>query len=417
MILHRSGERLHTQANSIPDILWSVSFFLLMLSVICFGSTSEYAFYMITFFLFVGYSFLLFFFRFGKRKQFVLPMQTIWYGAFILLSLLSGLWADSFSSVLFPISRMIQILAMTYCLTIYLDSEEKIERYITVVSAATLFMILYIFILTPRARWFAGFLGRVTHYNTNDVGCALSVCVLFAFYEAYVRKKRLFYFLTALALFTAILTSSRKALLMCIFGILMIVVFNYRARNYVLRVLIILAALVVVVVLIYEIPYLYGTVGVRLSKMIEYVMNDDTSDRSLMLRKFNIDMARSFFNESPFFGIGINNFSFRIRDYSNVSAYAHNNYMEIAADLGIVGLVAYYWFYLFLVWKLAKQVLNGYKNALLFLPLMLLFLVFEYGMVNYYKIQVHLGIAAAFAVVSENDRIERFRQREEKSIK
>ena len=403
----RFDGRLRLRTDGIPDTLWSVSFFMLMLSVICFGGEDEFILYLMSFFAFVGYSVLLFFFRNRRNLRIYLPLQTIWYGAFILLAALSGLWADSLASALYPISRMIQVLAVTYCMEIYLENEENLERYITAVMAATLFMIVYIFVRTPRSRWFSGFLGQVTQYNTNDVGCALSVCVLFAFYEAYVHKKRICYVLAAAAFFTAILTSSRKALLMCVFGILMIVGFNYRTRNYILRVLIILAGLTAVMILIYQIPYLYGTVGMRMERMFNFVMNDDASDKSLTLRSYYINMAKMFFNENPVLGIGINNFSFRIREYNGFSAYAHNNYMEIASDLGIVGLVVYYWFYLYLVLKLFKQTLNGHKNALLFLSLMLLFIVFEYGMVNYYKLQVQMGIAAALSVVSMNDRRDR----------
>ena len=206
---------------------------------------------------------------------------------------------------------------------------------------------------------------------------------------------------------TAILTSSRKALIMCLLGVLLMVVFNYRARNYMLRVLIAIVLLIVALVLVYEIPYLYRTVGVRLDKMIEFIMSDRTVDNSLALRSFYIDMARSYFAESPLIGIGLNNFTYRIHDYGSRLSYAHNNYMEIAADLGVVGLVIYYWFYIYLLFKLGRQVLDGHKNALLFFAMMILFMIFEYGMVNYYKMQVHLIIAAAYVVTVMNDRADR----------
>lgn len=410
---HRIMDGLRLQAGGIPDKLWNVSFFLLMLSVICFGNKYEGTnyYYYFTFFLFIGYSFLLSFFRQRRHLRLAFPLHTMWYGSFILLSVASGFWAASLSSALFPISRMVQILVLTYCMIIYLENEDRLNQYLNVVMAATLFMIVYIFVRTPADQWFKGFLGSVTQYNTNDVGCALSVCVVVAFYVAYVHKKKVYYVLSVIAFFTATLTSSRKALLMCAFGVLMIVVFHYRARNYVLRVLIILAGLAVVLILVYQIPYLYETIGWRMDRMVDFVMNDDNSDQSLMLRRFCIDMAKQFFKEDPVFGIGINNFSFRIRDYGYALGYAHNNYMEIAADLGIVGLIVYYWFYLYLVLKLLKQMLNGHKNALLFLPLMLLFMVFEYGMVNYYKTQVQMGIAAAFSVVLMNDRAEKAQRR------
>ena len=409
------GNRLPVlRGKDIPDIVWGVCLFLLMLAVICFGGSDAGAnyYYYFTFFLFFGYSLLLYFFRNREALRLYLPVHFAWYGIFILLAVASGIWADSLEYSFVPLSKMVQILATTYCLILYIDSEETMERYIRAVIAATLFMIVFIFVRTPSAEWFSGFLGIVTRYNTNDVGCALSIGVIFAFYEAYVRGRKLYYAVVAVAFFTAILTSSRKALFMCVLGILIMVVFNYRARNYMLRVLIALAGLALAVLLIYQIPYLYQTVGVRIDKMIEFVMTDRASNRntdsSLALRSYYIDMAKSYFEESPLFGIGMNNFTYRIHDYGVRLSYAHNNYMEIAADLGIIGLIMYYWFYIYLLLKLAKHVLNGKKNALPYFAMMILLLIFEYGMVNYYKMQVHLVIAVGYAVSVMHDRADRF---------
>lgn len=409
MVSYKDGILRLNFSSGIPDFLWGVSFFMLMLSVICFGSTTSGAnyFYYFVFFFFIGVSAALALTERLRTGKIYFSLHTFWYGVFILLALASSIWADSFETSFVPLSKMVQILAVTYCLILHLDSEKRLEQYIRIVLAATAFMVVYIFVKTPVEYWFSGFLGIVTSYNSNDVGCALTIAVLFSFYEAYVKHRKGFYFACLPFFFVVILTSSRKALFMSVLGVLMMVTFNYRARNYILRVLCALLAGMLALVLIYQVPYLYQTVGVRLDNMIEFIFSDHankaTIDYSLTLRRFYIDMAKSFFRERPLFGIGLNNFSYRILEYGESFSYAHNNYWEIAADLGLVGFVTYYWFYGYLFVKLARQMINGHKTALLFITILLLFIIFEYGMVNYYKMQVHLVLAAAFCAVSLND--------------
>ena len=395
--------------SDILETIWNVSFFLLMLSVICFGNTksgTNYYYYAV-FFLFIGVSYLEVLLDRGWYRHLYLPLHTIWYGLFVALSIVSSIWAQSFATTILPLSKMIQILVLTNCLIQHVRNEKRLEQYLRIMMAASLFLIVYLLVRTPFSRWFSGFLGHGTGYNTNDIGLSIAVCVLISFYEAHVRGRRICFVLTALSLFAVILTSSRKGVLMSIFGIVVIAVFHYRARKYMLRVLCNLAAVVLLVFLIYQIPPLYRAIGMRIDAMLSYFLEDQEVDYSISLRRYFIDIAKSILREHPLFGIGLNNFSYHVRAYGTTLTYCHNNYWEIAAGLGIVGLITYYWFYLYLFLRLARQVLDGHKSALLFMALLLQFLVFEYGIVNYYKTQSHLVIAAAFCAVMINAAAER----------
>lgn len=411
MVEYKNGLLRINVTNSFWDVAWNCSFFLFMLSCICYGNfdeTNNY-FYYFVFFLFTGVSSIGLLLKGNIFKKLFIPLNTIWYALFYALCVSSCLWAASFYSATQPLSRILQILVVTTFVFYYIDSPKRLETYLNTVIAASLYLIIYIFVKTPPAEWFSGFIGSVTGYNTNDVGLAISICLIISFYKAFVRGKYLMYIVCAVCFFTAALTSSRKALLMCVLAIIMIVAFNYRAKNYILRIFIIIGVAVLSIVLIYEVPQLYQTIGIRMDSMINYFMNDKSSDNSLALRELYISLAKGFFLEKPIIGHGINNFGYLSNLYGNIFTYAHNNYLEIAADLGVVGLVVYYWFYLYIFVKLIKQTLNGHKTALLFLPLIILLLIFEYGMVNYYKMQVHLVIASAFAASFLNDGAEKTR--------
>ena len=391
--------------KDILEILWNISFLLLMLAVICFGhiqwGTNYY--YYFTFFFFVGVTMAETLLRRNWYRQMYLPLQTVWYGLFILLAIISAFWAPSFGMLTLPMKRMIQNLVLTYCLAQHVSSKDRLEEYIRIVLAVSLFLAIYLLVRTPFDQWFSGFLGRGTGYNSNDIGQSLAVCVIFAFYEAYIRHKKFCYAIAAISMFTVFLTSSRKAISMSILGVILLVAFNFRTRKYMLRVLCILALAALLILLVFQVPQLYRVIGIRLETMVEYFMSDKDVDYSISLRHFYIGVAKSILREHPLIGIGMNNFSDYITRYGDTLAYCHNNYWEIAADLGIVGLIVYYWFYVYLFFKLVRQVFDGHKTALVFLTLLVQFLVFEYGIVNYYKTQSHLILAAAFCAVAIND--------------
>ena len=90
------------------------------------------------------------------------------------------------------------------------------------------------------------------------------------------------------------------------------------------------------------------------------------------------------FAERPFLGYGMDNFQVKLIQlhYGHI-AYSHNNWTEVASNLGIVGLVSYYWFYFYII----KENIAGFKKknyvAVLIIAIVTSFMVFEYGIVSY----------------------------------
>ena len=55
--------------------------------------------------------------------------------------------------------------------------------------------------------------------------------------------------------------------------------------------------------------------------------------------------------------------------------YAHNNFVEIAADLGILGLIAYYWIFVYIVFDYLKKYKKHSKmRTFLFLVVVVYFI-------------------------------------------
>ncbi len=66
--------------------------------------------------------------------------------------------------------------------------------------------------------------------------------------------------------------------------------------------------------------------------------------------------AWAMFNDSPLIGTGVGLFMDRLREYSKLKAqYAHNNYVQILAETGVLGLGGFLWF-------IGELVLGAYRR-------------------------------------------------------
>lgn len=121
----------------------------------------------------------------------------------------------------------------------------------------------------------------------------------------------------------------------------------------------------------------------RLEIAFQAVFSGKTADLSTTERTFFISLASKMFLERPFLGWGANNFRGILAStgYGNV-VYCHNNYLEIASGMGIMGLIANYWFYIYTFFKSVVKVKRVPPIALT-ISIFSVFFIFEYGIVTY----------------------------------
>ena len=170
-------------------------------------------------------------------------------------------------------------------------------------------------------------------------------------------------------------------------------------RNLVLRIIAVLAFLVALFYLIMSVPELYGTIGVRIESMLDHII-EDGGDFSMSLRQVFISHAQDMFFEKPILGYGINNFIVKIGQRVGIATYAHNNYYEILADLGIVGFATYYGYYFYLAISLLKIWRKSSGSMVrLMLVWVAVIMVCEYGLVSYYQVYIHMTLCCAYLFV------------------
>jgi len=386
------------------DYLLDGSLLILLCAISTFGTAEKGQDYInyAGLFLFVGLTVTKAIFEKKSSTYLRISLHTIWYGTFILLAVASSLWAFYPASSFTAIPRMVEVLVIGICMLKYITNRDDMERFLTLMLLSFIFMTFYILAMTPVSGWLTGFLGsEVTGYNSNSIGFMSSTGVLIAFYKGYIRKKMIFFPLMLIPVGMVLLTSSRKSMFMVVVGLAMIVALYTGKKHYILRIFIILGVSAAFIVAIFKVPILYQLIGQRFASMSDYfVGGDKTADYSIVRREYFIQSARNFFNEHPIIGLGFNNFGITLgRNYANYS-YAHNNYWEIASDLGIVGFITYYWFYVYLFVKLLKKVMKGSTLSILFFSYLCILIMSEYGMVTYYTRTEQMMLILCFVSLS-----------------
>lgn len=409
MIELRNGKLKIDSKRSALEILLDISIVAMLTVLFAFNEQTEgqnYAYYF-TFFAVIGLTFLV---NVLGRPTVSVKLPTIWYGIFIVLCALSSVWAlyDPNLSLRY-ISRMVQVLLVCCCIALYIKTREDFERFTALFTAAVMIMIFSIFVRTPYSMWFLGFFGRIGYNNVtgNNINTLAYICVVavaISFCKAYYYKKRAYYLCTALELLYIVLSSSRKALFVVAFLLFAMLMFYVNKRFYFLRLVLVISAVIGIAIAFLKVPALYNAAGFRLEKMIDYVVNNDASaDRSLALRKGFGEISAQLFYSHPIIGTGLANNAYRIEQIYGLNVYAHNNYLELASGLGIVGLITYYWYYIYLLIGLGRRAYRGERLCVSMFLLLVATMVGEIAIVSYYDYNIQIMLTLCFCAMKLKD--------------
>lgn len=146
------------------------------------------------------------------------------------------------------------------------------------------------------------------------------------------------------------LTGSKKGILV----LLIIALFYFAALRTSVKYLIFPIIIAVTIYAVFNIPFLYNTIGFRIIDMFATfgIGTSVTGAQSTAIRNNLIQQGLQSFLNHPFFGGGMNYFQY----VNHFRYYAHNNYVELLNDVGIVGTLIYYLPFFRIFIKLIKTV-------------------------------------------------------------
>lgn len=199
------------------------------------------------------------------------------------------------------------------------------------------------------------------------------------------------------------LSGSRKAIIYL--AIPLFVFYVLKSRNpikIIKSVLFAVCAAIIVYVALMKVPVLYDMIGEGLQTMIAGLKGNE-SDASTSARVRITSWGFEVFKERPFLGHGLENFKI-LHLYRFGQMYiADNNYIELLVDQGMVGLLLYYSFHVWLIKNFVSVIKKNKNNRFLIMlfGMEIATIVCDYGVVSYRSMYIQILICT-MAIALQN---------------
>jgi O-antigen ligase len=296
------------------------------------------------------------------RKKLTITWELFIYFPFLIL-LIIGLFYAQNQIYALSVTRTFGLLYLLLILVYKTsDSRKIIHQLIVLFGIASLCVTLYAVNLYGVNHIFNSIImGRRLGFefgNPNGLGYFLSVGFIILLYLYLNNQKPILKTITLISCLTVFLliiaTMSRRALLISLFGMATLIVYNkVSLGKKMFRILIIMAMLVVVI----SSPVL----GIYLERTSSAIYLFDDPSQSIQPDINRLELIETGFElstRSPIWGHGTGSFRFLI-----VSSYyffdetsSHNNFIEMAVNHGVLGLFFYYAPMLYLLVKIFKKI-------------------------------------------------------------
>lgn len=332
-----------------------------------------------------------------------------WTLSYLLFFLLSALWALQFKTAIYVVVvHLLPIIIMAFATITFIKKNQRVNDVLFIIYIVALLMLFYLVthvedLVGVRLSKSLNEEGEDLVWNSNGVGINLCFALFAGFILFFHQKRhlfiRLFYIITAIIMIIAVLlTGSRKSLLILLMPVL-IFLYIKQKKHFVIILLCLPIIGFLVYYLIMNVDIFYEVMGSRIEEMIA-ILSDDTTGSEDDSRIILIEFGLNNFLDNPLLGVGIDNFRLLSEQiFPGKNFYAHNNYVELLVDVGIIGLFIYYRAYIYIYSKLRNHsdMLSIWGIAFLFI---LLFLGFVE--VLYYEPLEQLIICILFCIVEFN---------------
>lgn len=225
--------------------------------------------------------------------------------------------------------------------------------------------------------------------QTNVMGMYGAVALNIMLYKTLFRRDKKIVPVYIFPVLMILASQSKKAILCVLLGLFLMLIMKYRHKKIVGVLVLCFAG--VAVIYISQLP-VFSAIIRRFTNALGTMTgsNLDSRDWSTYYRMQMIEEGLSLFNQHPLIGFGTDTYQF----VSSFGTYSHNNYIELLANNGIIGFLAYYWVYLIIIAMLLKRVIKyNDDKATVLLAIIVEQLLMDYGSVNYYNKIVYIYIS------------------------
>lgn len=302
-------------------------------------------------------------------------------------------------SIVYSINRAISIdqlktLIILALVMIYVESElnnlNSIEKMIMLYVIGVGMTLIYVLLTQDLNQFQLAIHGEAStgRWNGNEIGMNAAmalILILYLFPKAKNPLLKIYYIIVVTAsLYLIYWMGSRKTIVFFILGVCGVILLR-RPKKIIRNLLLVCCTITVSWNLLMEIPSLYQNVGWRLEALTYSITGKGKADSSTLLREKYIKVGIESFKESPLIGYGVGTFSEINKAKTNHNTYSHNNFIEIAVGMGLIGFIFYYWIYIYLIMKYLKLFIykrTSFLVSVLFI-VFVLYLVTQVGLVTY----------------------------------
>ena len=328
---------------------------------------------------------------------------TYWYLGLILYSIMTYLYSEDSGVVLESSYQLVVVIIITFVITYYLNDTEDFPIIINyfafsgiILSAFLLNMGLISYDLRFREDIFG---------NANAFALIITIseiCLVWLFFYGNKKLKWIYAPIACLMFYFLLLSGGRKFIIVSLLFVYIIIILKYykaQKKKLVLFTLLFLLILVGVYFAVFQFKPIYNVVGYRFEGLMNAITGRGKIDLSTLRRERMIEFGLAAFKDKPLFGHGLDNYKVLYFMKSGIYDYAHNNYIELLVDFGIIGFSLYYGYFVYLIYQLRriKNDPSGLKDF--FMGLLLILLVNDYGAVTYNLIQIQILLAMAGSYV------------------
>jgi O-antigen ligase len=226
----------------------------------------------------------------------------------------------------------------------------------------------------------------------NEYGGQAVIASTAAMYLIFFEKKRLYLLVLPFFLLMVFGSGSKIAIISIGLAFVLTYFFKYKIK---LKSMALLVIVILILVIGLQLSPLKVTLD-RLVLMFDYFSGKDVKDSSTQIRLALIKNGFAYFLERPFFGYGANNYRVVSLQAIGLGEYAHNNYIELLVNGGIIAFLLYYFNFFLLIVSGNKKNRMTIFTSIIFVVLLFM----DISRVSYYSKIVYILLAIGYASIS-----------------
>lgn len=333
-----------------------------------------------------------------------------WGISVFLIYLLSMIWTINSNNTIVMLKNVILSLGINFMLMQYITSKEKMLLVMKSACVAILFNCVFILSNIKFSQLGTVRIGSdyaaLKLWNANEIGHMSAygfVLMYFFLTTTHGFKKLVCIIAMGCCAFVTLFTGSRTALILVV--VFLMLFFRSRDNRLLKRCLNIMVASIILAILAFVLmknEQLYFIIGRRVENLILSLVGKSVyRENSIGFRKNMIINGIYWFTQNPIIGYGLDAYrSLYFKKYG-IPYYAHNNFIEILVDVGIIGFIIYYRFYYYIISHLNIKSFNSEESrmAIFSFSVIVSETVCEMGMISYYQFIYQFVIMLCYACV------------------